>query len=107
MRTRLLAAISLVLIGSAQDSAFRCPMDPDVRSAVAGSCPRCGMKLLRMPAGALEYPLAVRVRPAPDRSLALDFTIRDPRSGKPVTRFQPVHEKLFHLFVVSQDLRYF
>ena len=31
----------------------------------------------------------------------------DPKSGRPVTRFETIHEKLFHLFVVSQDLEYF
>jgi hypothetical protein len=82
-------------------------MDADIHSAVAGNCPRCGMKLLRLPVGTVEYPVDLRARPARDHSMSLEFTIRDPQTNKPVTRFQPVHEKLFHLFVVSQDLEFF
>lgn len=35
------------------------------------------------------------------------FRISDPNTEEPVTKFEIVHEKLFHLFVVSQDLKYF
>ena len=61
------------------------------------------MKLLRLPLGTVEYPLELRLKTGRD----LEFTVRHPGTSKPVTRFQPVHEKLFHLFVVSQDLEFF
>jgi hypothetical protein len=85
-------------------------MDPDVRSATPGKCPRCGMTLrLGIPDG-IEYPmdltLAPRV-PRPGQRTEFTFRIRDPRSGAAVEKFEIVHEKLFHLFVVSQDLDYF
>ena len=35
------------------------------------------------------------------------FRVTEPHTGKPVTHFEVVHEKLFHLFIVSQDLEYF
>jgi hypothetical protein len=41
------------------------------------------------------------------REIALMFRILHPKTGRPVTRFETIHEKLFHLFLVSQDLDYF
>ena len=38
---------------------------------------------------------------------ALEFSVLDPEHGKPIEHFQIVHEKLFHMFVISQDLQYF
>ena len=37
----------------------------------------------------------------------LQFELTDPRTGKRATKFEVVHEKLFHLFLVSADLGYF
>jgi hypothetical protein len=100
----LLASLSLF----AQD--YVCPMDPDVRSNTPGVCPRCGMKLvLGIPDGA-RYPVALTLSPNPARAGAdteLTFAITDPHSGRPVRHFQVMHEKLFHLFVVSEDLSWF
>lgn len=89
---------------------YVCPMDPDVRSSKPGICPRCGMKLVLGIPDQIEYPMDLTVRPASfhagDR-VQLAFRISDPRTGKQVTQFQIVHEKLFHMFIVSQDLNYF
>jgi len=41
------------------------------------------------------------------RELQLSFRVTNPKTGKAVTKFETVHEKLFHLFIVSQDLEYF
>jgi hypothetical protein len=35
------------------------------------------------------------------------FVIRDPQDGTAVNRFELIHERLFHLFVLSHDLDYF
>jgi Heavy metal binding domain len=89
---------------------YVCPMDPDVRAAVPGKCPRCGMTLRLGIPDEIEYPLDVGLAPrVPKPGERLDFTfrIRDPRKNTPVTKFETVHEKLFHLFIVSQDLDYF
>jgi len=37
----------------------------------------------------------------------MEFLVRNPWNGRQVRSFQPVHEKLFHLFVVSQNLQFF
>jgi hypothetical protein len=89
---------------------FICPMDPDVRSKGPARCPRCGMKLEPGIPAAVEYPVVLHTRPKVVRAgqkAWLTFEVRDPKSGKPVTDFEVMHEKLFHLFLVSEDLQFF
>jgi hypothetical protein len=47
--------------------------------------------------------------PAPQARLPLELTFKvtNPRSGAPVSKFDIVHERPFHMFIVSQDLNYF
>src|SRR5262245_53472500 len=93
-----------------QELVYVCPMDPDVRSSKPALCSRCGMALRSGVPDPAEYPVDLRVTPrAPQggQETQLEFAIRNPWSGRPVTSFQPVHEKLFHLFVVSRDLEFF
>jgi hypothetical protein len=89
---------------------FTCPMDPEVRSAQPGKCPKCGMKLEAGIREQVEYPLNLRVTPRQipaGRELQLTFRVTDPKTRKLVKNFEVVHEKLFHLFIVSHDLEYF
>jgi hypothetical protein len=89
---------------------FICPMDPDIRSARPGRCPRCGMTLVPGIPEGLEYPLDLQLSPRAVRAgekVRLTFTVSDPKTGKPVTEFELMHEKLYHLFLVSQDLGFF
>jgi hypothetical protein len=58
----------------------------------------------------VEYPVLLRTRPAAVRAgqkTLLTFEVKEPETGKPVTRFELMHEKLFHLFIVSEDLEFF
>jgi hypothetical protein len=106
----LIALAALALLGAETPIQFVCPMDPEVRSAQPGKCPRCGMKLVAGIREQVEYPLHLRVTPKQipaGRELQLAFRVAEPKTGKPVTHFEVVHEKLFHLFIVSQDLEYF
>jgi len=84
-------------------------MDQDIHLDQPGKCPRCGMTLvLKVPERA-EYPLILKVEPAtirPGQDANLILRIFDP-AGNPVRRFETVHEKLIHLFVVSEDLEFF
>ncbi|MEO8594072.1 MAG: heavy metal-binding domain-containing protein [Candidatus Solibacter sp.] len=85
-------------------------MDKDVRSATPGKCPRCGMTLVPGVAEPMEYLVELRLRPSAPRAgqkVELLFRVKDPKTGRPVTDFQIMHEKLYHMFIVSQDLRYF
>ncbi len=96
--------------GAAPPLDYVCPMHPDVRSAGAGKCPRCGMNLLPGIPDPVEYPvdLALNPRtPRPRQPVELIFHIKDPKTGAPVKRFEIIHEKLFHMFIVSQDLSFF
>ena len=92
------------------DGSFYCPMDPDVRSTRAGNCSRCGMTLVEGVPDIVEYPLDLTLAPSPPRAkelTRLTFGLTDPRTLRPVRNFEVVHEKLYHLFVVSQDLSFF
>jgi hypothetical protein len=56
------------------------------------------------------YVLETSVTPAPikpGRLERLKLRVRHPASDATVQRFVEVHERIFHLFVVSQDLRHF
>ncbi|MGI8745689.1 MAG: heavy metal-binding domain-containing protein [Bryobacteraceae bacterium] len=101
---------SRVAFGQVEPEDYVCPMDPDVRSSQPGTCPRCGMKLVLGIPDQIEYPMDLTVKPSSFHAgdpVQLAFRISDPRTGKQVKQFQIVHEKLFHMFIVSQDLNYF
>jgi hypothetical protein len=56
-----------------------------------------------------EYPLNLKLTPAvfhAGEKVKIKFQLNDPHSGKSVDHFELVHEKLFHMFVVSEDLQY-
>ena len=110
MRRLLLCALAAGVLCAQQAIEFICPMDRDVRSANPGKCPRCGMTLVANLPEPIEYPVDLRVKPPQIPSgqpITLEFQISDPAGGGTVKQFQVVHEKLFHLFIVSQDLQYF
>jgi hypothetical protein len=89
---------------------YACPMDRDVRSASPGVCPRCGMKLVLKLPESVEYRLEVTHQPAlllPGEPALLTFRIFHPVTGKQASKFLVVHEKLMHLFVVSENLETF
>jgi heavy metal-binding protein len=98
-----------VMAETGKADAFWCPMHPDVRSPRESSCPRCGMALVAIPAvRAGEYALDVTLTPDPRGGLSgLRFVVREPGSGGVVRSFVDVHERPFHLFVVSRDLARF
>ena len=89
---------------------YVCPMDRDIRSKTPGVCPRCGMKLLPGIPEFREYPLTLTTQPSvlkAGEKVRLSFQVGDPDTRKPVRDFEIVHEKLYHLFVISQDLQFF
>lgn len=89
---------------------FVCPMDPDIHRPGPGRCPRCGMALVaRLPSFA---PYTVRISTDPSipkagQPLQLRFEIRGPAQKALSRTLQEVHERLFHLFVISEDLTFF
>jgi hypothetical protein len=93
-----------------RDLAYVCPMDPDIRSNEPGKCPRCGMALVAGVPDPSEFHLDMTVTPKPLRPnepARLIFSVFDPWKNNPIRKFNLVHEKLFHAFIVSRDLEYF
>ena len=120
LRAALLAAMAMAIGGCVPRAPLHairpgleywCPMHPAVRSAVAGRCPICQMVLVPASSGVGDtYKLDVELTPPaplPGEVTRARFHVRDPKTGAAVTRFDVLHEKLFHLFVVSRDLQYF
>ncbi|HET7218900.1 MAG TPA: heavy metal-binding domain-containing protein [Vicinamibacterales bacterium] len=89
--------------------AFWCPMHPDIRSPVSAACPICGMALVAIPPPRVgEYRLDVTLTPRPGGGASgAKLAVRDPDSNEIVTAFHQVHERPFHLFVISRDLERF
>jgi len=86
---------------------FVCPMHPDRQSAVPATCPVCNMRMVPMAAARFDtYPVDLRVTPT-TRGARLRLAVRDPRRHATVRRFAIVHERLLHLFIVGDDLRFF
>jgi hypothetical protein len=92
-------------------TAFVCPMHPDYTLDIAGTCPRCGMALVRAtPFDVRDYALDFDTKPArvrPGQKATWQFAIRHPGTGKPVPSLEIVHERPYHLFVISQDMEHF
>jgi len=120
---RRIARMALVLatlasVGAAQQSAppagftaWFCPMHPEVTASEAGRCRKCGMALVPGdPFDTREYGVEVTSAPAtikPGAPTTMTFAIRHPGTGDLVSRFETVHEKRYHLFVVSRDMEVF
>jgi len=93
-----------------KDPVYFCPMDKDIRSNTPGNCSRCGMKLVAGVPDPVEFHLDLTVTPKapkPNDIVRLKFDVHDPWKNNSVKKFNLVHEKLFHAFIVSEDLQFF
>jgi heavy metal-binding protein len=109
-RAFVLGALALPLLLGQGPVEFICPMDPDVRSAKPGRCPRCGMQLVAGTFDIREYPVSLRLHPEaprPGEEVQLSFTVGQPEKRSRVKEFELTHERLLHLFIVGQDLEFF
>jgi hypothetical protein len=90
---------------------FFCPMHPHVRMHGSGPCPLCRMPLV--PADALDardYRLEMQTSPQPPAAgepFRLRLSVRHPDTGDLVRDFSVVHERPYHLFVISHDLEHY
>ena len=92
---------------SAPSGLYWCPMHPDVRLDTPGVCPICGMKLVPMPPARFgSYPVDLRATPTLS-GVRLRLAVTDPTTHAIVRRFETVHERAMHLFVVSEGLEFF
>lgn len=88
-----------------------CPMHPAHTSHEAGKCPICGMALIPGdPYDTADYVLDFTTSPAAvasEKPFTMIFKVRHPGTGDPVKSYEVVHDKRYHLFVISQDLTVF
>lgn len=86
-------------------------MHPDVIEATPGKCPRCSMDLVPgNPLGTANYRLRVETVPGvvkPGQKTRFRFHVEDPVTRKKVTDYAIVHDKPYHLFVLSRDTAVF
>ena len=91
--------------------AYTCPMHLEIRASAPGKCPKCDMPLVAAnPAISEEFGLRMESTPAQPKAgekVLIKFHINDPRTGQQVKQFQVMHDKLFHLFIISQDMTRF
>jgi Heavy metal binding domain len=89
-------------------AAFMCPMHPDVVTTEPGKCPRCNMDLVPgTPLALPDFTLKVETTPKvlkPGQPIQFRFTVHHPVTGAQVRDFAVIHDKTFHLFVISRDL---
>ena len=92
-------------------SGYICPMHPNEVKAEPGTCGICGMKLVPGdPMATADYRLNVVTDPRAvkaGRKTTFRFTITHPLSGEKVRQFADVHDRLFHLFIISRDMTLF
>ncbi|MCU1325233.1 MAG: hypothetical protein JWN34_603 [Bryobacterales bacterium] len=89
---------------------FVCPMDKDVRSKTPGKCPRCGMPLEAGVREPVEYQLRVQIEPRSvpvGRAIEIRLELLDRSTRRRASKYELIHEKPFHLFIVSADLEFF
>jgi len=106
----VVAVAGLVFARLAAQAAYMCPMHPDVRGTAGDKCPKCGMTLVAAAGDYTPYVLDFSLTPRtlrPGQKAHVDFFVRRPSTGAVVRRFESVHERIFHLFVVGRDLEYF
>ena len=103
-------ASSPSLLPSAE-TAFVCPMHPDYTTDIEGKCPRCGMALVKAsPFDVRDYALEFTTTPQVVRAgqrAGWRLRVLHPDTQRVVTNFEVVHEKQYHLFVISQDMAHF
>jgi hypothetical protein len=87
---------------------YTCLMHPEVRQAQAGRCPKCGMMLTTVkPSVRAEYSFSLATKPLKPKAgekFKMRFVISSPETGVRVKDYVSNHERLFHLFIVSQDM---
>jgi len=91
--------------------AYVCPMHSDYTTDKPGKCTRCGMDLVvTHPYDTRDYRLDFHTAPAIPKAgenTKLSFRISHPGTGEVVKKFEVVHDKQYHLFVISQNMEYF
>ncbi len=96
---------------AAETAGWYCPMHPDVTASISGRCSKCGMALISgNPFDTRDYHLDFTLKPAALKAgvpVTMTFRVGHPATGTTVKDFEVVHDKRFHLFVISEDMSVF
>lgn len=120
MRTLLIFVLTVATLGAQTPgppaatqapAAYMCPMHPDVITTEPGKCPRCSMDLVPgSPLALPDFNLKVETTPRilkPGQPIKFRFSVHHPITGEQSRDFAVIHDKRFHLFVISRDLEEF
>jgi hypothetical protein len=92
-------------------STWYCPMHPDMTAAITGQCPLCKMPLVvGNPLDTREYELDFSTSPAAVTAGApftVRLRVRETGADQAITAFEEVHDKRYHLFIISRDMSIF
>src|SRR5215510_1582902 len=92
-------------------SGYICPMHPNEVKPTPGTCSICGMTLVPGdPMATADYPVKVTTEPRAVKAgqkTKFRITVTHPLTGEPIKEFAEVHDRLFHLFIVSRDMTQF
>lgn len=94
-----------------QTTGWICPMHPNEVKAEPGKCSICGMTLVPGdPMATADYALRMSTEPTVVKAgekVTFHIEVTHPLTGVRVTEFGEVHDRLFHLFIVSRDMKQF
>jgi hypothetical protein len=92
-------------------SGYICPMHPNEVKTAPGTCSICGMTLVAGdPMATADYPVKITTEPAavkPGQKVKFHIVVSHPLTGEQVKEFGEVHDRLFHFFIVSRDMKQF
>ena len=84
-------------------------MHPEITAAATGQCPICKMAFVAgNPLDTREYELDFSTSPAAVRAgtpFTITLTVKD--GDEAITKFEEVHDKRYHLFIISRDMTVF
>lgn len=89
------------------DSAYACPMHPEVKGNKGDKCPKCGMALTPVNKEKSQYEVKVAANPQNvEAGKPTNLSIAISEHGKNVP-LEVVHEMKMHLLVVNEELTWF
>jgi hypothetical protein len=92
-------------------SGYICPMHPNEVKPAPGTCSICGMTLVPGdPMATADYPVNITTEPRAVKAgqkTRFKISVLHPLTGDQVKDFAEVHDRLFHLFIVSRDMTQF
>lgn len=102
--------IMLVLLQAQAVGPYWCPMHPHIRGQKGELCPICHMALVPASTDYTPYRVDLATIPRAPRAgqpVRIQLTLRTPQVNAVLKDLETMHERVLHLFILSQDLAYF